>query len=221
WGTWGDMLVGDDNQMDEDQPGNQLATVDLRWGDTAWGVPYGIYWQSMGEDSFSPERFPPFQEMSYLYGADVSYELMNQSITNFIEYSETEPNCGDDLGDCAYEHHIYKSGYRYKARSLGSTYDNDAHTYTLGFIGRNNQNTQNWFVALRYLELNRDDSNKNDPGGNTVSASAEDIFQMEMTYQMPFWVGELETGLIYNNISPKHGNSDETLDVWAQWQYQF
>nr|WP_238925439.1 capsule assembly Wzi family protein [Vibrio sp. S11_S32] len=220
-GTWKDMLIGNDNQSDE-QPGNQLATVDIRWGDTVFDVPYGIYWQSMGEDAVRLDRFPPFQAKNYLYGADVSYQALGQYIRTYFEYSESQPTCGSYHGNCAYEHHIYKSGYRYNHRSVGSTYDNDARTFTLGFVGSSELDHQ-WQLNLRYLELNRDNSNRSgEYAGNQVTDVAENANQIEGIYQWPIFIGTMKVGLVYTYSTYENDiDADSDLDGWMKWEYEF
>ncbi|MGR5469306.1 capsule assembly Wzi family protein [Vibrio astriarenae] len=109
-------------------------------------------------------------------------------ITTFIEYSETMPSCNSIKGNCAYEHHIYRSGYRYNGRVIGSTCDNDANTYTLVFIGTSHQKGHHWKANLRYLELNKNGSNKyQDPGGNQVSRYDEDLWNIDFSYIFPLY----------------------------------
>lgn len=223
--TWWNMLIGNTNQRDDNDAVtvNQLASVDARWGDTYKGIPYSLYWESMGEDSFRLDRFPPFQAKSYLYGADVSYSYSGQAITTFIEYSETMPGCQGVQGNCAYEHHVYRSGYRYNNRVLGSTYDNDANTYTLGFIGFNHKTGHKWKANIRYLELNKNGSNKYpDVGGNQVSRYGEDLWNLDFSYLLPLYAGQLELGAEFSTIQYRDGSSDETnLASWMQWRHQF
>ncbi|MCG6202592.1 capsule assembly Wzi family protein [Psychromonas antarctica] len=218
--TWWDMLSGDSNVYTGENPANQLAAVDFRWGSTLYGMPYGIYWESMGEDSMQLNRFPPFEEHSYLMGLDMSYRAFNQSIRTFFEYTETNAACGGD-GDCTYEHSTYKGGYRYQSKSIGSTYDNDARTYVLGFIG-NSDNGHQWKSNLRYLDLNVDNSNANAPGGNTVAAMAEQATQFDFTYIFPLLQGKLETGASYTYSTYSNDiKNDNNIALWANWDYQF
>ncbi|GAA5219226.1 capsule assembly Wzi family protein [Corallincola platygyrae] len=224
--TWGDMLAGDDNAVGsegstEEQPGNQLAAIDFRWGDTAWGIPYGIYGETMGEDNFSPSKFPPFSAKSYLGGVDVTYHIGKQQIRTFFEYTDTGAECGSGY-NCAYEHHLYQSGYRYWKRSIGSTYDNDAKTYTLGFVGTR-LNGHQWKTNLRYLDLNFDNSNKNAPGGNTVAPIAEQAKQIDVSYLLPFFNGRLELGMDYTHSSFDNAgeDSDGRWNGWAKYEFVF
>jgi len=215
-GTWWDMLSGDTNDYDGENPANQLAAVDIRWGDTLYGIPYGLYWESMGEDAIRLDRFPPFQAKSYLIGADVTYRVSSQLVKTFIEFTDTNAHCQTD-GDCVYEHGTYKGGYRYNNRSIGSTYDNDAKTYVLGFIGYHN-NGHKWKSNLRFLDLNIDNS----AGGNTVTPIAEEATQIDFTYIWPIFGGEIEAGSAYTYSSyTNEKDPNHQVDVWAKWDYTF
>lgn len=224
--TWKNMFIGKDNAgrdglTAEQEPGNGLAAVDARWGDVAFDIPYGIYWQSMGEDAVRLDRFPPFQAKSYLYGADISYQAFGQYIRTYVEYSDSQPTCSGIDGNCAYEHHTYQSGYRYNQRSVGSTYDNDARTYTLGFVG-NNESEHQWQMNFRYLELNRDNSNRSGYGGNRVTDIAEDASQLEGIYQWPIFIGSMKVGLVYTYSTFENDiDAKSDIDAWMKWNYEF
>ncbi|TKB53961.1 capsule assembly Wzi family protein [Ferrimonas aestuarii] len=215
--TWKSMLTGDDNTGSLNEPGNQLAAVDMRFSGTLFELPVGLYAESMGEDSFRLDRFPPFQAKSYLFGADISYALGNSQIRHFLEFSDTSPKCNGEY-NCAYEHFIYKTGYRYQKRNIGSTYDNDAYTYTFGTIA-NHRNGHQWQVNLRYLDLNHDNSNSVN-GPNTVTDQAEQVSQVEARYQFPLLKGKLELSaeVSYSQFKEKSNETNSTF--WAQWSWQ-
>jgi len=218
--AWWDMLTGDTNDYEDENPANQLAAVDVRWGDTLYGIPYGLYWESMGEDAIRLDRFPPFQAKSYLYGVDVTYRLSNQVIKTFIEFSDTNAHCSID-GNCTYEHSTYQGGYRYKGRSIGSTYDNDGKTYTLGFIGYSN-NGHLWKSNLRYLDLNVNNLNNGGKGGNTVAPIGEQATQIDFTYIWPMLGGKVEAGAAYTYSTYTDDLDEEPqVDVWGKWSYTF
>lgn len=220
--SWWRMLSGDSNikSANEENPANQLAGVDIRWGDTLYGLPYGIYWESMGEDSMQLGRFPPFHEHSYLMGLDISYRAYSQSIRTFFEYTETNASCGG-TGNCTYEHSTYRGGYRYQSRSVGSTYDNDTRSYVLGFIGYTD-NGDKWKSNLRYLDLNLNNSNTNAPGGNTITSIAEQAMQIDFSYIFPLLQGTIETGVAYTYSSYINElDNDHDVNLWANWKYQF
>lgn len=219
--SWWRMLSGDTNVYNGDEnPANQLAAVDIRWGDTLYGLPYGIYWESMGEDSMQLGRFPPFHEHSYLMGLDISYRAYSQSIRTFFEYTETNALCGG-TGNCTYEHSTYRGGYRYQSRSVGSTYDNDTRSYVLGFIGYAD-NGHLWKSNLRYLDLNFNNSNASAPGGNTVAPIAEQATQIDFTYIFPLLQGTIEAGAAYTYSTYTDDiDNNHDIGVWANWDYQF
>ncbi|PKG37986.1 capsule assembly Wzi family protein [Psychromonas sp. Urea-02u-13] len=218
--AWWNMLTGDSNVYSGENPANQIAAVDARWGDTLYGVPYGFYWESMGEDAIRLDRFPPFQAKSYLYGADVTYRVSGQVIKTFFEFSDTNATCKGD-GNCTYEHSTYRGGYRYKGRSIGSTYDNDGQTYTLGFIGYSDNGNQ-WKSNLRYLDLNVNNSNSSSPGGNTAAPIGEQAAQIDFTYIWPMFGGKVEAGSAYTYSAYTDDIDEEhQIDVWGKWSYIF
>ncbi|MGL6315428.1 capsule assembly Wzi family protein [Vibrio sp. WXL103] len=229
---WWKMLIGDTNDYVGGNPGeddptannpaNQLASIDFRWGHTLRDVPYSIYYEIMGEDSFK-WRIPPFNAHSHLYGADISYYIADQRITTFFEYSETMPSCFYKY-NCAYEHGTYKSGYRYHSRVIGSTYDNDANTYTLGFVGINNRNNHLWKANFRYLRLNKQNNDfilNPEWGGNQVS-DGEDTWMLDFSYRFPLQQGELELGGQYSYIKYRDGTANEDdISGYVQYRYGF
>ncbi|UJF18543.1 capsule assembly Wzi family protein [Vibrio sp. SS-MA-C1-2] len=220
--AWWKMLSGDSNTTVDDpiDVANQGATVDARWGDTAFGIPYGLYTEIYGEDSFDMSRFPvPFGKRSYLYGADITYQIRNQAIKTFFEYTDNQ--CRDNLPNCTYEHSTYTEGYRYYGRSLGNTYDNDSTTYVLGFIG-NSANGHQWKSNLRYLDLNKDNTNAAPPGGNRVALIAEKATQFDFSYIYPIWIGKMETGASYTYSTYENDiDNDNQFDVWTKYTIAF
>ncbi|WP_354623239.1 capsule assembly Wzi family protein [Psychromonas sp. MME2] len=220
-GTWWDMFTGDTNDYETENPANQLAAVDMRWGATYNGIPYGIYWESMGEDSMRLDTFPPFQAKSDLFGADISYRLYNHMIRTFIEYTETNAKCSGFHGNCTYEHSTYRGGYRYNGNSIGSTYDNDAKTYTIGFIGHTPIGHR-WKSNFRYLDLNVDNTNAPSPGGNPVAPIAEKATQVDFSYIWPLFKGQMEAGASYTHSTYEDDiSNDNNFDIWGKWSYVF
>ncbi|WP_298440707.1 capsule assembly Wzi family protein [uncultured Ferrimonas sp.] len=222
--VWKNMFTGKDNTgvdgiTPENQPGNQTAGVDAKWSSIVAGVPYSIYVETMGEDSFTLSRFPPFRKVSRLFGFDFSYSVAGQQVTTFVEYSDTETDCQLQQ-NCTYEHSVYRSGMRYNQRALGSTYDNDAHTLTVGNIGFS-PNGNMWKLNLRWLDLNRDDSNRAEPGGNPVAPQAETNIQLDGAYIMPLFGGRLEMTAEVSHSDPSDQSSSTDAELWSNWQYRF
>jgi hypothetical protein len=220
--TFWRVLTGDTNVWSGENPANQIASIDAKWTSLAGGLPYSFYIEVAGEDNFMWD-IPPFDKRSYLYGADLTFAHSNSSLMLYFEISDTQSHCNfTNEYNCTYEHATYLSGYRYNQRAIGSTYDNDAQTVSLGFLGNNHSTEHKWKANLRYLMLNQDDSNKPPPGGNTVSDKAEDAVNVDVSYLFPIAVGELELGAEFF-YSQNHDNSPSTTSVgaWGQWKYQF
>ncbi|CAM4280522.1 capsule assembly Wzi family protein [Vibrio agarivorans] len=220
--TFWRVLIGDTNVWSGENPANQIASFDWRWTDTVNGMPYSLYHEQSGEDNFHL-GIPPFSKRGYIYGMDLTFEAVSNTVTGFIEYSDTQAWCNySNQYNCMYEHSTYKSGYRYNGRSIGSTYDNDARTYMIGFVGTQHRTAHRWKANFRYLELNRDNSNRPAPGGNPVAPIGEDAINIDFSYAFPIPVGEIELGTEFT-YSTYHDDiaSDTNLMAWGQWSHKF
>jgi len=204
--------------------GNQLAGFDARWGDTIAGIPYAIYGQMIGEDSPKPGTIQ-ITDKSFLWGIETQFSIGQQRIFTNLEYSDTQANCGprgDTSQDCFYEHSIYKSGYRYYRRSIGSTYDNDAETLVLTLFGQQ-VNGNSWQVKFRNLDLNTNnrDLYPNDPAlGNGVSKIAKQIDQLDLQYQFEVFEGRLTLGGLFSDVSFAQ-ESETEFDFYLKYDILF
>ncbi|NVJ68673.1 MAG: capsule assembly Wzi family protein [Gammaproteobacteria bacterium] len=140
-GTFWDLLIGNDNCGNNDidacgtglssnEPGNQLASVEARFKFSPLGLPLSLYTQLAFEDEAGglPSRGIG------LIGLTHSGNYQNIPYRLFIEHSNT---ISEDIYDESrfnffYEHGIYRSGYRYYNRTIGSNYDNDSKVTSVG-----------------------------------------------------------------------------------------
>ncbi len=132
------QLIGRDNRGDdgvsiENEPGNQTAAIDFRWSLLQMGLPLAFYGQFMAEDEAGgfPSRY-----LGQL-GLEGSGHIFEQwSYRWYAEASATSCDFwkSEEIFNCAYNHAIYKTGYRYRGRVLGHSADNDARVITLGFV---------------------------------------------------------------------------------------
>ena len=134
--------------------GNQLGGLDARYSWQLFSSSAALYGQLIGEDEagYLPAKY------IFLGGMEVSGVATEQGyLSIFIEYSDTLSGriVGDARPNTAYEHHAYKSGYRYYGRPLGASSDNDARTVTLGGM-LIEQSGAIWTAALSQLDLNTD-----------------------------------------------------------------
>lgn len=182
-----DAFTGNDNRGDnginaDNEPGNQLAGFDTRLSAPVWESQAALYAQGIGEDStdLSPSRY------IVLAGVEVAWASDNWHNRIYIEGASTEAKQGD-YPDYAYEHSIYRSGYRYRGRAIGASLDND--TRVLSLNGQHNLaagHSIQWRLAQ--VELNRDNSNAAAPGGNrygpdTSRDAAVDFTRAELEYK--------------------------------------
>ncbi|MGB2272194.1 MAG: capsule assembly Wzi family protein, partial [Pseudomonadales bacterium] len=130
-----DLILGDDNRGSGDiaidgsnEPGNQQASLDMRYHFALAKLNNALYFQFTGEDEAGglPSRgiVQLGLESSFMY-RDMQHRLILEAIDTASEsYSEKRFNY-------AYEHGIYKSGYRYRQRPIGASVDNDSRYITL------------------------------------------------------------------------------------------
>jgi len=222
-GTFGDLLVGKDNNgsdgIDSDnEPGNQLAGVDLRWS-VGWNT--ALYGQFTGEDEagFAPSRFIA------TLGADVAILGRESQTRIFIEASDTTADGLDGLDgsgrkNYAYEHGIYADGYRFRGRAIGAATDNDSRLVTLGADHHWDDRLQiSWSVSR--AKLNQDGSNVAAPGGNVITSEAVDLWiaDARVSYLVNSW--QLTAGVDYSSEELQLGGETAgDTGVYVGWEWR-
>ena len=117
--TFWNLLVGNDNRGDdlapEDEPGNQTAALDFRWALTPLKLPLAIYGQFMAEDEAGgfPSRYIGQLGIEHYgqFSGRWSYRLYGEAAETTCNFYDSEPGF-----NCAYNHGIYETGYRYRGR---------------------------------------------------------------------------------------------------------
>jgi hypothetical protein len=130
-----DALIGRDNGEtsgfgpDQD-PSDQMGGFDIRYGTALGANTLAIYGQLIGEDEagFMPSNFLA------MAGVEVGTGFGAGSQQWFVEASNTMAGgwFGNDRPLVAYEHSVYETGFRYKGRNMGSTWERDAEVLVLG-----------------------------------------------------------------------------------------
>jgi len=214
------MLVGNDNRgvnVDpEDEPGNQLAGIDIRWA-LPRQIPAALYMQWIGEDGRSGTPFPG----SWLrqVGAEVWGGIGGLQHATFIEISETTCREGgfgssDAKPNCAYNHSIYKTGYRYRGRAMAHGIDGDGLSYSLGSTLVQSSG-HSWNVLLRYMEINRVGSP--DPR-HTLSATPQDIADIQISHDRITAFGTFKLGLGYSRTDDEaSAATSNEASAFVQW----
>ncbi len=220
--TFTDLIFGRDNRgdagVDEDnEPGNQLAGVDFRWSLAGFGWPLGLYGQFIGEDEAGgfPSRYLA------LGGMDASGTVGDRwSWRGYAEVAYTKCNFyeSDDGFNCAYNHGIYQTGYRYRGRSVGHGADNDSLLLTAGLFLIDRDETQ-WHALLRYGELNR--------GGapddrNSLTPTLQTVISVDLMHSRVFRFGVIELGAGFEQLDDEAtGISDTSGRAYLHWRSSY
>ena len=231
--TGGYECTTEDVTCDPTQLGNHLAGYDVRWSDNLFGLPYAFNLQTVGEDK-SPNGI--ITDKADMYGIETRFILFDQRIMANLEFTDTQVACNgsDPALNCFYEHSIYKSGYRYYNRTIGSTYDNDAQTLVATFLIQTTAGNS-WQLKFRKIDLNTDNVDRypNDPNlGNPVSSVAEDVLQFDGQYKFIALDSRFTLGVIVTNskfannkdanIATEPNYEDGTeFDAYVKWEYRF
>ncbi|MDY6943988.1 MAG: capsule assembly Wzi family protein [Pseudomonadota bacterium] len=215
--TFRRLFAGDDNDGGSpDEPGNQLAGGDIRWSFSIFSQPMAVYSELIGEDEAGgvPSRFIGQA------GAETWGPLPwdGSSYRVFLEVAETTSEFHKDEArfNYAYEHGIYRTGYRYRGWSIGYPTDNDSRLATFGVLGTDSRG-RHVNLIIRSGELNRDD----DARGNTVAPVAADLFEWQVVVGAPLRWGRGSFGFGATRLEPWQAEVDDAIFGFAQWEISF
>jgi hypothetical protein len=216
WGTFTDMLSGQDNQVDDGsvsdaQPGNQLAGYDLRLRSPWLALPLAFYTQWIGEDEAGglPSKFMG------LFGAEAwggsglgGWRLRAEYADTTCSFSRQQPEF-----DCGYRSSIYPQGYSYRGRIIGHSLDNDSRMYSLaGLLTRTHGDVLS--LNLRRVELNRDG------GPHFFSDVPLRVDNVELRYSKGVGAGRFTVGIGHSDPSLE-ADSSSGVHGFAIWQQGF
>jgi len=221
--TFGDVLLGRDNRgvnvAEEEEPGNQLGGFDVRWAPFRSGIA-AFYLQWIGEDS----RHGGPQIGSWL--RQVGVELAGMPARRWhhrmnLEVAETicrEGGFGlsDAKPRCAYEHSIYRTGYRYAGRSIGHGMDGDGRSYSIGST-LTSSDEQVWRVSLRHVEINRTDSWFNT--GHTISPTPQELSEIALLHVRPLAFGKLQAAVGYSKLDDRMDTALDERSVFGWLEF--
>lgn len=222
--TFWNALIGRDNgQLEENDPGNQLGSIDFRYGFAIGDQSMGIYGQMMGEDEAG--AFPA--RKSWLFGADWTSSFGQSEQQWYAEYLNTlaDDFMGDAMPDISYEHSRYRTGYRYYGRNMATSLEGDAEAITLGgynfFPGGSNLG-----ASITLADLNVD-------GNQRTQVTTDDVFYQvpegnqeviitTLSYGTQLLNGWLDLNAQFTDsrIETISGKKD-SWSVGASWRYRF
>jgi len=218
-GAFADMLLGRDNRGDgginlDNEPGNQLAGFDFRWSPGFLGRQVAAYGQMIGEDEAG--GFPS----RYLgqFGVEWNgFVLDRWSTRAFAEFAGTSCQFHEssELFNCAYNHGIYETGYRYRSRSIGHPADNDARMISAGLVAIDADDMQ-WRALLRVGKLNRGGSPDTN---NTLTSTPQDIASIDLSHSRAFSFGVIDAGIGFETIDDlATGSSTSDNRLYVRWR---
>jgi hypothetical protein len=197
-----DMLRGSDNAganvNPEDEPGNQLGGIDMRWK-LPKKIPIALYMQWIAEDT--RDTGGSLHQWLRQFGVEYWGTIGGLSHRTHIEIGDTLAR-GGGLGEgapwpnSAYNHGIFQTGYRYNGRPIGHSMDGDGLSYSFGSTLVQPEG-HTWNFSLRLMEINR----TGDPDLNhTLSATPQDFADIQISYQRHTDFGRFYAGIGYSRL---------------------
>lgn len=217
--TFTELFLGNDNRgesgvSESNEPGNQLAGFDLRWTPRWFDRSVSVYGQFIGEDEAGglPSRYLGQLgiERTGSFGAIGNYRW-------FAEYAGT--SCDfykrDEIFNCAYNHTIYQTGYRYRDRTIGHAADNDAKIISAGLLVTSVDTTTVQGV-IRVGRLNR--IGPPDPR-HSLTATRLDLASVDLVVSRKLVRGMLNVGIGYDYTNDIAADSSESgARAFIEWR---
>jgi len=214
FGAFVDVLKGNDNKGNnvapEDEPGNQLAGYDIRWS-LPKNIPVALYMQWTAEDGRG--QGIPLGNFLRMLGAEHWGTIGGLAHRTYVEVAETTCREGgfgfaDKKPNCAYNHPLYPTGYRYNQRVMGHSIDGDGRSYSFGSTLVQSAG-HTWNVTLRYMQINTEGS---PDSRHSLSATPQDRADIQVSHERVTPIGRFHVGAGYSYIDDEVTGID-TSDV--------
>ena len=178
------LALGRDNRGSSgvalsNEPGNQLGGFDWRFSVDA-RIRIGIYGEMIGEDEagYQPSKRVVVMGVDALVPLNDTAEL--RLAFEMADTATRRFDKGDSEYNVAYEHGVYVDGYRYRARSLGASMDNDSRAHHLRALWYRGHHSLG--VRLSQFDLNSDGVGIGFIDGNSASIGASNGYAANMVY---------------------------------------
>jgi len=148
----------------------RITAIDLRWRlpDLVANniAPTNLYFSITDEG----------QEGNYAtkqFGLSSRFSVLNTSWRVYLEHTDTRAakNNGTREFNQTYEDGVYRTGYRYNQRAIGSSFDNDSKVLSLGLLG-NISRYQSLSLKFQRLKINQNEIQSPLDNLHTVSSKA-------------------------------------------------
>jgi Capsule assembly protein Wzi len=225
WNDFWNMFTGKDNAGENvdpaSEPGNQLASWDIRWATPIGDWKYALYNQHTGE-TIDHQIPRPYRSLD-TYGLETWGDNGGggSAWRAGVEWSNTR--CGgtidgEKIWDCAYNNGIFSpDGYRYYGRVMGHSMDGDGDMYSARYI-RVDSAANTLTLLVRYSRINE---------GGTVpdtqhsfALGAEDWISLDASYRRTLRSGWLEGGVGVDSRDRKWKGDQVVLPrAYVNWNY--
>ncbi len=219
-GTIFDALIafGDaDNTGTFDEPGNQLAGVDLSYTRLIGPVAVQAYteWEAEDEDNILLEQFSRLAGLTLsgpLGDKGASWTLLGEwSDTLAIKFLGSRRYPGS-----MYNNFIYTDGFTYRDRAFGHSLDGDSELWTLGLAVTDTRNRR------FYGSYHRVDINKTGNPRNRISLNRETFNAFEAGVEWPTQFGDIGIEARYDTDAPNTpGVRDSKVAIELGWRSRF
>ena len=211
--TWVDAFLSQDNfgantgnNNRSNEPGNQLAGIDLRW--KVFDAPIAFYGQVVGEDE---DKFLP-NCLIFQYGIEGWKEFQNSTLRIFAEYADLTSYWWTDdprTRNISYGHHIYNDGYRFRGRPIGHWSDQDSQILSFGGVLQK-ENGIGWGSTIRTGTLNEDGTG----ASSSVSAdTSTDYLSFEIfnSRSYPAYELSVNTSLGWESLQADDSSTNDSI----------
>lgn len=216
-GTIADVITGQSNPTNPALGGgediNQLGGLDMRWKLPWWNA--ALYGELIGEDEKGGR---PFKLMGQA-GLELWGALGESGMGWRLVYERIDTKA-DVLGEgefgISYFNTTFRTGYRYRGRTIGHSADGDALLDSITAILR--------LPGQQYLRASLNDGrlNRGNAGSNTLAPDgAEDVTSVDLGYSGQFRFGRIELGLGWTDRDPAAGSSDGDTHAWLGLSREF
>jgi hypothetical protein len=223
WNLWTGHDNAGENVSEEDEPGNQLASWDIRWASPIGDWPYALYNQHTGETI--DNKFPrPYRSLN-LAGIEIwgANSASGGTWRAGIEWADTRCNGtqnGHTLWDCAYNNAIFDpDGYRYRGRPLGHSMDGDGEMYSVRYLLTPPSGAL-WTAVARYTKINRGGTEPDER--HSIAPGPEQWWSVDLGHRRDTPYGQFELGVGADARDRKWNNTDETeFRAYLTWRHEF
>jgi hypothetical protein len=215
-----DVLKGNDNKgqntTPEEEPGNQLAGYDIRWS-LPRDIPVALYMQWTAEDG-RPQGVP-LGSFLRLVGAEHWGTVAGLAHRTHIEIAETISREGgfgssDKIPNVAYNHPLYRTGYRYNKRVMGHSIDGDGRSYSIGTTLIDSEDNT-WNASMRYMEINIIGLPDR---AHSLSPTPQEAWDVQVTHARDTRFGRFYFGIGYSRLDDEFsGESVSDATGFLRW----